>query len=293
MELAWTGRGDAADGEPVLCLPGFGMDRSVMAAAMEPALGLRPGFRRIYVDLPGHGESPAGVPSSAAVAHALAAFIDDQLAGGPVLLAGWSYGGYLAAALARRQPAAVTGLLMICAGIRIRPEDRDLPEQSEPAGPAGLAADPGLGHWLDGVPTGLRDHLGMAIGNRNAEVARTVAAALAASLPGDEEYQDRLRSHGYQLPDEGDPARYHGPACLIAGREDRIGGYADQFRALARFPAASYSLVPDAGHYLPFEQPATFRAIVLDWLDNRVTPVLARRRAGECATLGPWRTTAR
>jgi pimeloyl-ACP methyl ester carboxylesterase len=283
MELAWTECGDAGEGgEPVLCLPGFGMDRSVMAAAMEPALGLRPGFRRIYVDLPGHGQSPAGVPSSTAVVHSLAAFIDDQLAGGPVLLAGWSYGGYLAAALARRRPAHVTGLLLVCAGIRIRPQDRDLPGQSEPAGPAGpsaLAADPGLGHWLDGVPTGLRDHLATAIGTRTAEVAGKVAAALTASLPGDEKYQDRLRTHGYRLPDEDDPARYQGPACLIAGRQDKVAGYADQFRALDSFPAASYFVVAEAGHYLPFEQPATFRAIVLDWLDNRVTPVLDRRRA--------------
>ena len=280
MELAWTECGDPGeDGEPVLCLSGFGMDRSVMAAAMEPVLGLRPGLRRIYVDLPGHGESPAGVPSSAAAVHSLAAFIDDQLAGGPVLLAGWSYGGYLAAALARRRQAQATGLLLVCAGIRIRPEDRDLPGQAEPAGPAALVADPGLGHWLDGVPTVLRDHLAMAIGNRTAEAAGKVAAALMASLPGDEEYQDRLRSHGYRLPDEDDPASYLGPACLIAGRQDQVAGYADQFRALGSFPAASYSVVAEAGHYLPFEQPATFRAIVLDWLDNRIAPALDRRRA--------------
>lgn len=280
MELAWTEHGDAGqDGEPVLCLPGFGMDRSVMAAAMEPVLRLRPGFRRIYLDLPGHGESPAGVPSSSAVAHAVAAFIGEQLNGGPVLLAGWSYGGYLASSLARRRPAVTTGLLMICAGIKIRPQDRDLPEPDEPAGPAELIADPGIGHWLDGVPTSLRDHLAMAIGNRTAEVAGKVAAALAASLPGDVEYQDRLRSHGYPLPDEDSTAQYPGPACLIAGRQDYIGGYADQFRALGSFPAASYSVVAEAGHYLPFEQPATFRAIVLDWLDNRVTPAIDRRRA--------------
>ena len=45
------------------------------------------------------------------------------------------------------------------------------------------------------------------------------------------------------------------------------------------FPAASYSVVAEVGIYLPFEQPATFRAIVLDWLDNRITPVFDRRRA--------------
>lgn len=269
MDLAWDEHGQ---GEPVLCMHGFGMDRSVMAAAMEPVLGLRPGLRRIYVDLPGHGESPAGPPDSAGVADAVSAFINGPLGGGPVLLAGWSYGGYIAAALARRRPASITGLLLICAGVKLLPPaDRELPRPPGDAGPE---------HWLDDVPTGLRDHLATALGNRTAEVAERVAAALTASLPGDEEYLERLRSHGYQLPDEGDAARYAGPACLLTGRQDRIGGYADQFRALDAFPAASYSLLNEAGHYLPFEQPAAFRVLVLEWLDNRVTPVLQGRRAG-------------
>ena len=266
MALAWDEHGT---GEPVVCLHGFGLDRSVMAAAMEPVLGLRPGLRRIYPDLPGHGESPAGPPDPAGVADAVSTFIDGPLGGGPVLLAGWSYGGYIAATLARRRPASVTGLLLICAGARLlAPGERELP---------GPPADPGPGPWLDRVPGGLREHLGLAIGNRSAEVAGRVAAALTAARPGDEEYLERLRAAGYQAPDEDDTAGYPGPACILAGRQDRIGGYADQFRALSAFPAASYSVLPQAGHYLPFEQPAAFGALVLEWLDNRVAPVLARR----------------
>jgi pimeloyl-ACP methyl ester carboxylesterase len=278
MDLAWEEHGQ---GEPVLCMPGFGMDRTVMSAAMEPVLGQRPGLRRVYLDLPGHGQSAAGPASSAGVAGAVSAFIDGPLGGGPVLLAGWSYGGYIAAMLARRRPATVTGALLICPAISLLPPaDRELPEPAEPDGPAMLVTDPGLGHWLDGVPTELRDHLAAAVGNRRADVAARVAAALAASLPCDEEYLERLRSGGYQSPDEGGDATYPGPACILTGRQDRIVGYADQFRALGAFPAASYSVVAEAGHYLPFEQPAAFAALVHEWLDNRVTPVLDNRPAG-------------
>jgi pimeloyl-ACP methyl ester carboxylesterase len=278
MDLAWEEHGQ---GEPVLCMPGFGMDRTVMAAAMEPVLGQRPGLRRVYLDLPGHGESAAGPPSPAGVSGEVSAFIDGPLGGGPVLLAGWSYGGYIAATLARRRPATVTGALLICPAISLLPgAERELPGPAEPAGPAAVVADPGLGHWLDGVPTELRDHLAAAVGNRKAEVAGRVAAALAASLPGDEEYLERLRSRGYQSPDDGGSATYPGPACILTGRQDRIVGYADQFRALGVFPAASYSVVAEAGHYLPFEQPAAFAALVNEWLDNRVTPVLDARPAG-------------
>src|ERR1022692_5232060 len=92
MNLAWEEHGQ---GDPVLCLHGFGMDRKVMTAAMEPVLGLRPGFRRVYADLPGHGESAAGAPDSAAVAAAVAGFIDDQLDGGPGRGGGRVYRGGL------------------------------------------------------------------------------------------------------------------------------------------------------------------------------------------------------
>jgi pimeloyl-ACP methyl ester carboxylesterase len=151
---------DLGRGTPVVCLPPFSLDRSVMAAALEPALGRRPGLRRIYVDLPGHGESPTGPATSEHVLASVSAFVQEHLGGAPTLLAGWSYGGYVAGALSRYQPAAVAGLLLICAGVRN--EDRDLP---------GPPAEPAPEHWLDEVPADLRTQ-------RPAEFGSLVAAWL-------------------------------------------------------------------------------------------------------------------
>jgi len=55
-------------------------------------------------------------------------------------------------------------------------------------------------------------------------------------------------------------------ATIIAGRRDRIVGYRDQFDLAARSRSADYACLDDAGHYLPFEQPARFRTLALDWL---------------------------
>jgi pimeloyl-ACP methyl ester carboxylesterase len=68
----WLGRGVmlAADvkgegqGRTVVCLPWFGLDSSVTANALEPVLAGCPDRRRIYVDLPGCGESPPGPANS-------------------------------------------------------------------------------------------------------------------------------------------------------------------------------------------------------------------------------------
>jgi pimeloyl-ACP methyl ester carboxylesterase len=254
---------DIGSGSPIVCMPGFGLDRSVMAAALEPVLGQRPGLRRIYLDLPGHGESAAGMPTSAAVVDAVSAFIDTRLGDTPPLLAGWSYGGYIAMAIARRRPAGVAGLLLICPGVRIRPEDRDVP---------GPPAAPSPGGWLDGVPGELRSPLAKALGNRTAQVATRVAAILSASRPGDEDYLRELRDRGYRLPDEDSRAEFTGPVSIITGRQDRVCGYADQFRLLADYPRAAFAIVANAGHYLPIEQPADFRALVAGWLRSCALP---------------------
>jgi pimeloyl-ACP methyl ester carboxylesterase len=246
---------DLGGGTPVVCLPPFSLDRSVMAAALEPVLGRRPGLRRIYVDLPGHGESPAGPATSEHVVAAVSAFTRERLDGARPLLAGWSYGGYIAGALARRGPAAIAGLLLICPGVRI--EDRDLPPA--PAGPAPE-------HWLNQVPEDLRAHLATAIGNRTGQTAARVAGVLAGSLPGDEEYRQRLRGDGFRLADPG--TAYPGPACVITGRQDRVVGFADQFRALGAYPSASFAVLAGAGHYLPLERPGEFGSLVEAWLDR-------------------------
>src|SRR3954468_988374 len=117
---------------------------------------------------------------------------------GPIDLAGHSYGGYPAAAIARRHPDRVGALLLVCPGVRIRPADRDVP-------PDGLPTPPEVQRLLDG----LHDR--------------------------HEAYLTELRDRGYRRADEdgaGAPP-FSGPTTIVAGRRDGIAGYADQFRALA------------------------------------------------------------
>ena len=243
----------------MVCLPSFSTDRQVTQAAFDRPLAAAGGLGRCYVDLPGHGESPAGPPTSDGIADLLSGLIDQELPGQRFLLAGWSYGGYLAMALARRRPADVAGMLLVCPGIKISMSDRDLP-----AGRAGPGVPQEAG-WLDDVPAHLRAHLSAALGLRTREVARRVSGVLTGSGRGDEAYRGRLRATGYRLTDEDSPARFHGPVTIVTGRQDGIVGYADQFRRLSCYPAGSFAVLDQAGHYLPFEQPAALAALVSQW----------------------------
>jgi pimeloyl-ACP methyl ester carboxylesterase len=266
MALAAEVRGA---GPPLVLLPWFGLDHHVMMAACEPALaGSR--WQRVYLDLPGTGASapvaPTSVaPNSDAVADAVAAAVAAAAGDSPVALAGCSYGGYIAAELARRDPGRAAGLLMVGSGVRIRPADRDLsgvlPPDTEPG-------------WLDDVPGRFRAHFAKAVGGQTSAVAARLTAAFLSNDPADEAYLSALRSAGYRLSAEAElatePTR---PAAgtartavtVIAGRRDRIVGYRDHY-AFATSRAADYIELADVGHYLPFEQPARFRALMLDWL---------------------------
>ncbi|MEK8105320.1 hypothetical protein NKG94_09275 [Micromonospora sp. M12] len=88
-------------------------------------------------------------------------------------------------------------------------------------------------------PAELHTHLDAALGHRTPTVVATVLAALRCGGPGDATFQQTLQSGpDYALPDEAADTVFAGPVTVITGRQDRVVGYADQFRALRRYPAA-------------------------------------------------------
>ena len=126
MNLAYDQSADT--GPAVVCLPMFSMSRTATATAFSPALA-GAGLREIYLDLPGHGDTPAHCPpTSQSVLDTVCAWLDHNL-DAPVLLAGGSYGAYLAAGIARQRPDLVAGLLLVCPGVTIARHSRNLPDE--------------------------------------------------------------------------------------------------------------------------------------------------------------------
>jgi pimeloyl-ACP methyl ester carboxylesterase len=134
-------------GMPGVCLPMLGMSRVAPALAFAPALAGGAGVREVYLDLPRHGEAPGdGAADSQTILDSVCDWLERHL-DRPALLAGASYGAYLSAGIARQRPELVAGLLLVCAGVRVGAQDRDLPDQEPPT------TEPG---WLDAAPPPLR-----------------------------------------------------------------------------------------------------------------------------------------
>lgn len=102
----------AGSGDPVVIIHGF----TGSGAAMAPLIDRLNGWRRIAVDLPGHGRSPApadltpyGVEAMAKSVAGLAAAAAD----GPCHVIGYSMGGRIALALAVAHPHECRSLTLI------------------------------------------------------------------------------------------------------------------------------------------------------------------------------------
>jgi pimeloyl-ACP methyl ester carboxylesterase len=101
-------------GRPMVLLPGRPSDHRVMGRFMEPVFTQREGWLRIYPDLPGTGRTPSAdrLATHDAMLEAVLAFIDKVIPGQRFMLAGLSYGGYLARGVVYHRAASIDGVML-------------------------------------------------------------------------------------------------------------------------------------------------------------------------------------
>ncbi|WP_350276012.1 alpha/beta hydrolase [Kribbella sp. HUAS MG21] len=259
MALHFVSHGE---GVPVLALHGWTPDHRLMTGCLEPIFEQLPGYRRLYPDLPGMGQSPAGdIDSSDGIMAALREFVAEQIGDEPFLLIGESYGGYLARGLVAERPGQILGVAMICPTGVLWHKDRRLPEHVV------LRTEPGV---LETVGAD-EDYTELAV----VQSAETLAAYRSDVAPGlavaDEEALERIQKNWAltTAPESGPP--YQRPALILCGRQDAVTGYEDQYDLLPHYPRATYAVVDVAGHNLQIEQPALLEAFVREWLQRAAT----------------------
>src|SRR2546429_6544288 len=101
-------------GRPIVMLPGRPSDHHIMERFMEPLFTQRDGWLRIYPDLPGTGLTPSvdRLATHDQMLDVVLAFIDTVIPGQRFVLAGLSYGGYLARGVGSRSAPSIHGVLL-------------------------------------------------------------------------------------------------------------------------------------------------------------------------------------
>lgn len=249
---------EIGSGIPVLAVHGWTPDHRLMLGCLEPLFATRPGYRRLYPDLPAMGKSPAdGVKSSDDLLAALEEFVDAEIGAEPFLLIGESFGGYLGRALAHRRPDQVAGLALICPlGVNVQAPDRTVPV-FEVRRSDGVELEPELAEEFDGMAV-----------VRTAETARRFAEEILPGLQiADREAMARIFER-WELSTGPELGTYDKPTLMLTGRQDNITGYEDVYVLLPHYPHASFAVLDTAGHNLQLEQPALFNALMGEWLDR-------------------------
>lgn len=232
------------EGRTIVFVHGWKLDARTESHDYEPVFARRPGWRRVYLTLPGMGGEPLppDVTRQDDLLRLVLDAVEDMMPPEGLVLAGTSNGANLARAVAHRRPDQVHGLLMrvpmlVAADSARTRSDPALPRAAKAATaaknralwePAQASADPGLALIRD-------------------DPARY---ALSDPAPGDVPFAK--------------------PALIVCGRQDSWVGWADAVPVLPLYPRATFAVLDRGPHQLPVVAAPLFEALVSEWLD-RVT----------------------
>ena len=244
-------------GRPVVMLPGRPSDHRVMARFMEPLFTQRQGWLRIYPDLPGTGRTPSvdRLATHDAMLEAVLAFIDKVIPGQRFVLAGLSYGGYLARGVVYHRAASIDGLMLCAPQVKADPAQAQLPPRTI------IVEDQAIAAELEPIA-----NLMMV---QNPRVAEAVRELLAEVRIADHTFNDRLEEAGpFSFDVDTLPTPFGGPTLIVTARQDNLCGYRDAWDLLDNYPRATFAVLDRAGHFVNIEQDALCQALMGEWLDR-------------------------
>jgi len=256
-------------GTPILFIHGWELSGVYEATEFEPIFSRiqENHYRRIYIDLPGMGNSPADdkVVDLATMLDSVAGFVDEYISPKRFLLVGTSLGGYLARALTTRFGSQVLGVLLKVPLIEPSNERRDVDVAN-----AIVRNEKAMASI---APSQLHSLGGDVLVQTPAYIEKLLTKAAIANrttTENDNKFLEVIRDDPkrYSLPilESGGEAKFERPALILAGRHDAVVGYRDSLRLLELYPRASFVALDRGTHFLPVDEGALVEGLVLDWL---------------------------
>jgi pimeloyl-ACP methyl ester carboxylesterase len=245
-------------GRPIVILPGIPSDHHIMARFMEPLFAQRDGWQRIYPDVPGTGHTPAldRLATQDQILDTVLAFIDAVIPGQRFVLAGYSYGGYLARGVISRRAASIDGLLLCAPGVTAPPIQAHLPKRTI------LVEDPKL---MESLEPGIASLIVV----QNPTVVEAVRAVETEVQLADQAFLERLEASGpASFEVDTQSTTFEGPTLILTARQDHVCGYRDAWNLLESYPRATFAVLDRAGHFINIEQDGLCHSLMREWLDR-------------------------
>ena len=251
------------EGKTILNIHGWGPDSRMMKGCFEPVFSETNGYRRIYLDLPGFGQTPAApwIGSADDMLDILCEFVDAVIGSEKFLLTGCSYGGYLSLGLIYKMSERIDGVLLLVAMVAPYKSRDDL--KHKPLWKSKrldlLEESPSLKGYLDMAVTATPEAYhkwqtdiqpGLDIANQDFISNRQIL-----------DYSSSLAEAVKQVS-------FNKPSCILAGRQDASLAchYLKAYELVERFPRATFAILDGAGHILQIDCVPLFRQLVKDWI---------------------------
>lgn len=251
---------DVGAGRVIVLLHGVGLNSQVWAPQIE---ALRPGYRVIAIDLPGHGGSP--IPPVGVTLDDLVGAVADRLRSldpGRAVLIGHSLGALVAAGLAAGYPGLVESLVMLSPVYGRGPEARAAVLARAAQLMQGCSApDAPLARWFDAQtdPVMVAQVRALLLAADPAGYARAYAAFAAVD--------DRFERRYTQI---------RCPTLLVTGGED-ANSSPEMLHALGRvIPDATTRLISGHRHMIGLTAADEVNRVLIDWL-AAILPVPVER----------------
>jgi len=247
-------------GIPIVMLHGWSSDHRHMVADIEPLFRHRSGWRRIYPDLPGMGKTPGAswITHQDHMLDVLTAFLRQVVSDQRYVVAGSSYGGYLARGLVHRDGAKIDGVFLIVPDVETEATKQHLPP------PQVLVEDPLFLAALTPEDAGFSRMVVVQSAERLGFFRTFIQPALATA---DHAFLERLKKHyAFSFPVDQLITPFPGPTLILTGRQDSTCGYRDAWTLLDNYPRGTFAVLDRAGHGLGVEQKGLFRALAQEWL---------------------------
>ncbi|MFB7139222.1 alpha/beta fold hydrolase [Gottfriedia sp. NPDC056225] len=249
------------EGKPIVMIHGFTPDLRLMEGCMEPIFTKRNGYKRIYFNLPGMGKTKGGVNVNTTddMLNIVLEFIDTIIPGQSFLLAGESYGGYLARGIIANRPERIEGAAFICPMIIPEFEKRSLPSHEI------IVEDKNFIEQLNEYEVEEFRSNNVVLDEKTWE--RYKNEIVSGCSIADQEFLSKIKNH-YGFSYEIDKFKLNAPSLFLLGRQDSVVGFKDALNILENYPRATFVVLDKAGHNLQIEQENLFNSLINEWLDR-------------------------
>ncbi|MFV0466429.1 MAG: alpha/beta fold hydrolase [Lachnospiraceae bacterium] len=249
------------EGLPIIILHGLYLDSLTMIHALEESEISFKGFKRIYIDMPGMGQSPIHnlENSSDVMLDLIAKLVAELVQERSFIVMGFSYGGYIARGIAKKFLSQVIGEVLICPVAVPYFSDRRV---------EAITHQEVDEEFLKTLPEYKQRELLESMVIINEETyTRSEADFLRATALADFGFVQTLFSGKYASDYIDQDQRFHTHKTLfLLGFQDTSVGYLDILDLLNFYPHANVTLLTDAGHSFFLEHPEQFEALLDTWL---------------------------